>query len=85
MSAHAYIQYADVPEQLLESALRHRDTVTGAYLIAFDDCPFSGEITELLGSSGGAQIEYAWPHSLDLRHALGDWFTHHGIHFTVVM
>lgn len=83
MSAHAYIQYADVPEQLLDSALRHRDTVTGAHLIAFDNCPFSGEISET--SAGVTQIEYAWPHSIELRHALGDWLTHHGIHFTVVM
>lgn len=82
MSAHAYIQYADVPERLIESALRHHDSVTGAHLIAFDNCPFSGELTE---TERGTQIEYAWPHSLELRHALGDWFTHHGIHFTVVM
>lgn len=82
MSAHAYIQYADVPESLIDSALRHRDAVTAAQLIAFDECPFSGEISE---SERGAQIEYVWPRSLDLRHALGDWFTHHGIHFTVVM
>ena len=82
MSAHAYIQYADVTEQLIESALRHHDNVTGAQLIAFDDCPFSGEISET--SDGGTQIEYAWPNSLVLRHALGDWFTHHGIAFVVV-
>ncbi|MFP4889297.1 phage portal protein [Paraburkholderia sp. EG304] len=83
MSAHAYILYDAVPEQLIDSALRHRDTVTGAELIAFDNCPFSGEIRET--SSGVTQIEYAWPHSPNLRHALDDWFTHNGIHFTVVM
>lgn len=82
MSAHAYIQYADVPGQLLESALRHRDIVTGAELVAFDNCPFSGEIS--LTSDGVSQIEYAWPHSLELRHALGDWLTCHGIPFVVV-
>jgi hypothetical protein len=82
MSAHAYIQYADVPERMIESALRHRDTVTGAQLIAFDNCPLSGEISQT--SDGNTQIEYAWPNSLNFRHALGDWFTHHGIAFVVV-
>ena len=79
MSAHAYIQYDDVPAPLIDTALRHGD---GERYIAFDDCPFSGEISET--SDGGTQIEYAWPNSLDLRHALGDWFTHHGIAFVVV-
>jgi hypothetical protein len=44
MSAAACILYSDVPELLLTSAIRHRDGVTQADLIAFDDCPFSGEI-----------------------------------------
>ncbi|MFD1556017.1 phage portal protein [Paraburkholderia silviterrae] len=83
MTAHAYIQYDDVPEALLETALRHRDTVTGARLIAFDNSPFSGEISET--SEGLTQIEFAWPHSVELRHALGDWLTYYGIDFTVVM
>ncbi|WP_018435337.1 hypothetical protein [Paraburkholderia atlantica] len=82
MSAHAYIQYADIPEQLLESAVRHRDEVNGAQLVALDQCPFSGQITE---TESGSQIEYPWPHNSGLRHALGDWLTHNGISFTVVM
>lgn len=80
MSACTNIFYADVPERLVESALRHRDTVTGAELIAFDECPFSGEITE---TEHGVKIEYPWPRNGTLRHALGDWFTHHGINFSL--
>lgn len=82
MSAHAYIQYADVPEPLLESARRTIDGVTGAALIQFDGYPHSGE---LVGGPSDQQIEFAWPRNPELRHTLDDWFTHHGIHFTVVM
>ncbi|MGU7784900.1 phage portal protein [Burkholderia sp. PU8-34] len=82
MSAHAYIFYADVPERLAESAVRHVDSITQAHLIAFDECPFSGEISE---TRSGTQIEFPWPRVVSLRHALGDWLTHHGINFTVVM
>ena len=46
MSAHAYIQYADVPEPLLESARRTIDGVTGAALIQFDGYPHSGELVD---------------------------------------
>ncbi|QBR00490.1 phage portal protein [Paraburkholderia pallida] len=83
MSAHAYIQYDDVPEALLETALRHRDTLTGARLIAFDNSLFSGEIVD--ASDGRAQIEFAWPRDVELRHALADWLTYQSISFTVVM
>lgn len=83
MSAFAYIQYDDIPAPMIESALRHKDMVTNADLIAFDDCPFSGEIS--VTSAGITQIEFAWPINRELRHALGDWFTYHGINFTVVM
>ncbi|RQQ37081.1 phage portal protein [Burkholderia stagnalis] len=82
MSAHAYIFYSDVPERLVESVVRHTDSITDAQLVAFDGCPYSGEITE---TEHGMQIEYAWPVDVAYRHALGDWFTHHGISFTVVM
>ncbi|KVG77208.1 hypothetical protein [Burkholderia ubonensis] len=82
MSAHAYIFYAEVPERLVESAVQHRDSETGAQLITFDECPYSGEITE---TQHGIQIEYSWPVNVTYRHALGDWFTHHRINFTVVM
>lgn len=82
MSAHAYIAYADVPEQLRAAAVPHRDGITDAQLVALDECPISGEITRV---AAGIQIEYSWPRDLRLRHALVDWFTRHGIHFTVVM
>lgn len=82
MTAHAYIFYSDVPERLVESAVRHVDSITQAQLIAFDECPFSGEITE---TQHGTQIEFPWPINRMLRHAIGDWLTHHGINFTVVM
>lgn len=82
MSAHAYIQYADVPEQLLESGQRTVDGATGAALIQFEGYPHSGE---LIDGPCDLQIEFAWPRDVDLRHVLGDWLTHHGIHFTVVM
>ncbi|KWI50282.1 phage portal protein [Burkholderia pseudomultivorans] len=82
MSAAACVLYGDVPEPLLIAAIRHRDSVTGADLIAFDECPFSGEITE---TEHGVQIAFPWPRNRTLRHAIGDWLTHHGINFTVVM
>ncbi|MBU9501315.1 phage portal protein [Burkholderia multivorans] len=82
MSAAACVLYGDVPEPLLISAIRHRDSVTGAELIAFDECPFSGEITE---TEHGVQIAFPWPRNRPLRHAIGDWLTHYGINFTVVM
>ncbi|MBY4692760.1 phage portal protein [Burkholderia latens] len=82
MSATACILYGDVPELLLITAIRHRDSVTGADLIAFDECPFSGEITE---TELGVQIAFPWPRNRTMRHAVGDWLTHYGINFTVVM
>ncbi|MEM5384155.1 phage portal protein [Paraburkholderia phymatum] len=81
MSAHAYIQYADVPELLMESARRTIDADTGAALIQFDGYQHCGEIVD---GPDDLQIEFAWPRNSDLRHALDDWFTHHGISFTVV-
>ena len=82
MSAHAYIQYADVPKGLLESARRTVDCESEAALIQLDGYPHSGEIVD---GSNDVQIAFAWPHDIGLRHALGDWLTHHGINFTVVM
>ncbi|MBN3758172.1 phage portal protein [Paraburkholderia sp. Tr-20389] len=80
MTAQAYIQYDDVPETLLDDA-RWRVDDTGVQFVGFDGCPLIGQVVE---TPEGVQIEFAWPHSTELRHALGDWFTHHGIHFTVV-
>ncbi|MBB5462893.1 phage portal protein [Paraburkholderia sp. Cpub6] len=83
MSAHAYIQYADVPQQLIDSSGQIIDRDTGAKLIAFDGCPQVGELEVL--ADGRIQIEYSWARNVDLRHSLADWLTYHGIHFTVVM
>lgn len=82
MSAHAFIQYADVPERLMTTAARQRDDVTGAHLITFEGYPLCGEIAE---SDSGLQIVFAWPHNAALRHQLGDWLTHNGLSFVVVM
>ena len=81
MSAHAYVQYADVPERLIESACRTVDGETGAALIQFDGYPHSGELVE---GANDVQIEFAWPRNPELRHALDDWLTHNGISFVVV-
>ena len=82
MSAHAYIQYADVPEALLESSQRTIDSDTGDALIQFAGYPYCGVLVD---GPSDQQVEFAWSRDTDLRHALSDWFTHHGIHFTVVM
>ncbi|WP_296652836.1 phage portal protein [Paraburkholderia sp.] len=81
VSAHAYIQYADVPESLLETARRTVDGESSAALIQFDGYPHSGEIVD---GTGDLQIEFVWPRDPALRHALGDWLTHHGISFVVI-
>jgi len=60
---------ACAPSGLLISAIRHFDGVTGADLIAFDECPFSGEITE---TEHGVQIAFPWPRNRTMRHAIGD-------------
>jgi hypothetical protein len=82
MSAHAYIHYADVPDQLTASSRQRVDSLTGAKLISFDDCPLIGQIDVL--SDGRVQVEFVWPKLADLRHALGDWLMHHSIPYTVV-
>jgi hypothetical protein len=83
MSAHAYIHYADVPDTLTASSRQWVDSVTKEKLVSFDDCPLIGQIDVL--SDGRVQVEFVWPKLSDLRHALGDWLMHHGIHYTVVM
>ncbi|EKS9793484.1 phage portal protein [Burkholderia cepacia] len=82
MSAHASIPYCAVPERLVISAIRDRNGMTRADLIAFDECPSSGEITE---TEHGTQISFPWPRNRTMRHAVGDWLTHSGINFTVVV
>lgn len=82
MSAHAYIQWSDVPQQLMASSRQHVDSVTKEKIVAFDGCPLCGQLTE---ASTGLQVEYSFPRHPELRHSLVDWFWYHGIHFTVVM
>ncbi|WP_434663501.1 phage portal protein [Paraburkholderia sp. A3BS-1L] len=83
MSAHAYIRYADIPDVLIESSRQRIEGETGAKLISLAGCPLTGQIE--VTSGGRVQVEFSWPRLAELRHALDDWFTEHGIHFTVVM
>jgi hypothetical protein len=82
MSAHAYIQWADIPAALIASSGQIIDSDTKAKLVAFDGCPFCGEITE--NSKKELQVEYAFPRDHEMRNWLVDWFIHHGISFVVV-
>jgi hypothetical protein len=83
MSAHAYIQYADVPQPLIDASSQRIDGATQAKLIAFPECPLTGQIDVL--SDDRIQIEFPWPRARELRHALDDWMNYHGINYTVVM
>jgi hypothetical protein len=83
MSAHAYIQYADVPEELTTASSQRVDDVTKAKIIAFPGCPLCGQI-EVLGD-GRIQVEFPFPRGAELRDVLLDWLVHWGISFTVVM
>ncbi|MGF6549328.1 phage portal protein [Paraburkholderia youngii] len=83
MSAHAYIQYADVPDSLAASSKQHFDSATQAKVIAFDGCPLCGQLEVL--DDNRIQIEFPFPRGAELRGALVDWLMHWGIHFTVVM
>jgi hypothetical protein len=83
MSAHAYIQWADVPQKLVESSRQRVDDNARIKLVSFDDCPLVGQIDVL--SDGRVQVEFVWPRLADLRNALGDWLMFHGISYTVVM
>jgi len=82
MSAHAYIQYADVPDNLTASSRQHIDDVTKAKMVAFDGCPLVGQLDPV---GDRLQVEYPFPRNDDLRNQLVQWFVHWGIHFTVVM
>ncbi|MBB5444634.1 MULTISPECIES: phage portal protein [unclassified Paraburkholderia] len=83
MSAHAYIQYADVPQPLIDSSSQRVDSVTLAKLIAFDGCPLTGQIEVL--SDNRIQIEFPFPRADELRNSLVAWLMHHGISFAAVM
>jgi hypothetical protein len=86
MSAHAYIQYADVPQSLIDSSCQHVDGITGMKVISLDGCPLVGQIEISRDDEPlKLQIEFPFPRSIELRTALVDWLMHWGIHFTVVM
>ena len=87
MSAHAYIQWADVPQELISTSQQHVDGITLAKVVAFDGCPFAGELETLDTKPRGSviQVQFAFPRNRDLRNSLIDWFMHHSIPFTVVM
>ena len=82
MSAHAYIQYADLPQALIDSSSQRVDSATQAKLISIDGCPLSGQIDVL--SDNRIQVEFPWPRAPELRRALDDWLLYHGIPYTVV-
>jgi hypothetical protein len=81
MSAHCYIQLSDVPKPLIDCSSQRVDSVTGAKLIAFKDCPLVGEIEE---SDGVYEVEFPFPRAM-IRDDLVSWFMQWGISFSVVM
>jgi hypothetical protein len=87
MSAYAYIQWADVPSDLARTSRQHVDEVTKAQIVAFDGCPFCGEIERIHDREPATRIQVSFPFPRDstLRSSLVDWLMYHGIHFTVVM
>lgn len=81
MSAHAYIHWADVPQELIDSSKQHIDPDTREQIIAFKGCPLSGVIEQ---TQKGLQVEFPMPRLAELRHGLADWFLHWGINYYVV-
>jgi hypothetical protein len=86
MSAHAYIQWADVPQELISTSQQHVDSITKAKVVAFDGCPFAGELETLDAKPVGSviQIQFPVPRNRDLRNSLFDWLIHHSIPYSVV-
>lgn len=82
MTAYAYIPWEEIPQSLVASCRKDVEEGTGANLVAFDGCPFSGQMNE---TSTGLQVEFPFPRFVPLRNALVDWLVHWGISFTVVM
>lgn len=82
MSARAYIQYADVPDDLIASSRQRIDSETGAKLVGFEGCPITGQIEEC---DGALEVEFPFPRASDLRESLVNWFVNFGICFQVVM
>jgi hypothetical protein len=83
MSAHAYIQWADVPQPVIDSSRQRTEYNATVKLISFVGCPLTGQIDEK--SDGKLQVEFPFPPSHEIRNTLIDWLEYWGIHFTVVM
>jgi len=83
MSAHAYIQYADIPSHIVAGSHQRIESESGAKLISLPGCALTGLIEETSG--GRLQVEFSFPRSHELRNALIDWLVHWDISFTVVM
>lgn len=82
MSAYAYIQYADIPEDLISSSRQRVDSVTGAKLISFEGCPLTGQIEQC---GDALEIEYPFLRAVEIRESLVSWLVNWGICFRVVM
>ncbi|QBQ99234.1 phage portal protein [Paraburkholderia pallida] len=83
MSAYAYIQWADVPATLAHKSRQRVDEATKQQLVAFEGCPFAGELEQLAG--GRLQVAFPFPINADLRAQMVDWLLHWGISFTVIV
>lgn len=85
MSAHAYIQWADVPAELARTSRQHVDSGTRAQIVAFDGCPVCGQIERIHDAEPATRIQVEFPFPTGtLRTALVDWLMHHRIGFRVV-
>jgi hypothetical protein len=83
MSANAYVDWADIPQRLIGSSRQHIDSTTQAKLIAFDGCPFAGQLEQ--STDGGLGVEFPFPRNAELRDQLIEWLLHWGIPFTVLV
>jgi hypothetical protein len=77
MSAFAYIEAADVPRPLMDTAARR--TVDGDKLIAFIGCALTGI------EQDDGEIQFPCPRAQEIRDALIGWFWHWGLSFRVEM
>ncbi|TCK39664.1 hypothetical protein B0G84_5004 [Paraburkholderia sp. BL8N3] len=76
MTARTYIQAADIPRPLLDTAARRVDGTQ--QLVAFIGCPITG--TEV-----DDEIEFPFPRSPEIRDSLINWLCHWGLSFRVEM
>ncbi|WP_153135158.1 hypothetical protein [Paraburkholderia agricolaris] len=89
MSAYAYIDIEDVPANLRETSVERPDEISPEKtLIAFEGCPFAGEIWKRQRAHDGADatdVIFPFPRAVGPRNDLVAWFMNWGIHFRVVM